>query len=301
MFSLPFESSMQVRALVEQGCQIASGQGLQARAQNHSPPRKFLISTEDHPHSRILERWYESLTIYSSRRLTFEWDRFPVIAGVAKIVHERTGFTYKAGLWEEDMLRGLSWRLSRYHSQMPLESHETSITVWGAIGVPSETYLASSWSWASFAHAELELDINIYTDMREVEDAEIIMSSITSKNGDIFQQISSGFLKIKARCCLVDDILPKILNWDDDSNYRWLSCLHCTLQSSPRDFEGRGLLLLHIVILRCSWSSPEYCALILEPTKGPVNEYRRIGIIMLEDDEYQRTADKWTIQVLNIV
>lgn len=48
---------------------------------------------------------------YAEQQLTFEKDRLPAIAGLAKRVSELTGYTYKAGLCAEDLVRGLAWCL----------------------------------------------------------------------------------------------------------------------------------------------------------------------------------------------
>ncbi|KAF2492606.1 HET-domain-containing protein, partial [Lophium mytilinum] len=75
-------------------------------------------------------RWYKIVENFMNRNLTFPEDRFPAISGIAREVCDHTGYTYKAGLWEEDILTGLLW--------------------WAyGDGVPSTQYRAPSWSWAS--------------------------------------------------------------------------------------------------------------------------------------------------------
>jgi hypothetical protein len=59
-------------------------------------------------------------------KLTFQKDRFPAIAGLAREFADRTGYHYMAGIWAEDFRRGLLWE-----------------------GVVPESYngLGPSWSW----------------------------------------------------------------------------------------------------------------------------------------------------------
>jgi hypothetical protein len=70
--------------------------------------------------------WYSQVTDYTMRKLTFQKDRFPAIAGLAREFASRTGYHYMAGIWAEDFRRGLLWK-----------------------GVVPESYngLGPSWSW----------------------------------------------------------------------------------------------------------------------------------------------------------
>lgn len=78
----------------------------------------------------LLECWYSVINDYTRRSLSFISDTFPAIAGLAKEVHNQTGFTYQAGLWEQDAHRGLLWMATQGASR-------------------HESYQAPSWSWAA--------------------------------------------------------------------------------------------------------------------------------------------------------
>ncbi|ORY12247.1 heterokaryon incompatibility protein-domain-containing protein [Clohesyomyces aquaticus] len=78
------------------------------------------------------ERWYELVEGYAGRKLTFENNKLPAIAGVAGKIRQLTGDTYMAGLWKHDLATGLCWgRRSQAYLKAPSE------------------YVAPSWSWAS--------------------------------------------------------------------------------------------------------------------------------------------------------
>jgi len=79
----------------------------------------------------ILWCWYCYLNNFVHRRIQFPSDRLPAIAGLAAEVSRRSGFHYKHGLWEEDILGGLRWN-----------AHGTKIQLDVSTGIPS-------WSWAS--------------------------------------------------------------------------------------------------------------------------------------------------------
>ncbi|PNP61377.1 hypothetical protein FNYG_13860 [Fusarium nygamai] len=75
--------------------------------------------------------WYDWVMLYTSKHLTRNTDRLPAIAEIASYVASLSGMKYKAGLWEDDFLRGLMWRRSSSgHSKR----------------VPGG---APTWSWAS--------------------------------------------------------------------------------------------------------------------------------------------------------
>ena len=101
----------------QQRQQLASGQG----------PNQGLYD--------IVLRWIFLVEQYVTRKITFHSDRMPAIAGIAEEVQRQTGYTYAAGLWIQDLHRGLLWS---YHGR----------------GTMGETYTAPSWSWASLEYED---------------------------------------------------------------------------------------------------------------------------------------------------
>jgi hypothetical protein len=55
--------------------------------------------------------WYKAVSYFSSRGLTYEKDKLPALSGLVAEIRLQTGATYLAGLWEQDLLNGLCWRL----------------------------------------------------------------------------------------------------------------------------------------------------------------------------------------------
>jgi hypothetical protein len=72
--------------------------------------------------------WDKIVQAFTARNLTFQDDRLPAIAGIAKRFATITNDTYHAGLWRRDLLNGMLW-------------YSKSATA-------KETR-APSWSWAS--------------------------------------------------------------------------------------------------------------------------------------------------------
>lgn len=82
--------------------------------------------------SGIYDIWYPAVREFSRRSLTFENDKLPAISALATKLQSISGDEYLAGLWRNDMLRGLLW------------STYPTVTL-----VKPPTWRAPSWSWAS--------------------------------------------------------------------------------------------------------------------------------------------------------
>ncbi|KAF2732677.1 HET-domain-containing protein, partial [Polyplosphaeria fusca] len=80
--------------------------------------------------------WAKIMLEYTNRELTFESDRLPAIAGVARLFHHQLG-TYYCGLWEEEFPRHLLW----FSDRSKHTSHHYRAVTWRA----------PSWSWASLS------------------------------------------------------------------------------------------------------------------------------------------------------
>lgn len=92
-------------------------------------------STFEFSNDEVLGIWYARLveTIYSRCKLTFGRDKLVAIAGLAKLIHDKTDMPYYAGHWGYDspwFIESLCW------------SRESP-------GSKTREYRAPSWSWAS--------------------------------------------------------------------------------------------------------------------------------------------------------
>jgi hypothetical protein len=55
--------------------------------------------------------WERIIRDYAARYLTYENDKLPALSGIAKMIQSRTGDQYLSGLWRNDILRQLCWRI----------------------------------------------------------------------------------------------------------------------------------------------------------------------------------------------
>ncbi|CAG8951084.1 hypothetical protein HYFRA_00006482 [Hymenoscyphus fraxineus] len=149
--------------------------------------------------THMFSPWYQVLCDYAERSLTVPSDKFYALSGLAREFQSRTQATYVAGLWREDLLRGLLWSyLCR--------------------GRRAVKYRAPSWSWAAMdvvcnAKVDLELKderLEIYPrsvknkqfDYRENwrKNAEVLNCTIESKDSDPFGAITHGELTLRTFC-----------------------------------------------------------------------------------------------------
>lgn len=81
--------------------------------------------------------WDAMAQQYNETQLSFEKDRLPALAGVARRYAESAGgWTYLAGLWEEQLPAALAWSKGGYAEPRPLGQ------------------LVPTWSWASLPRGE---------------------------------------------------------------------------------------------------------------------------------------------------
>lgn len=255
--------------------------------------------------------WYKTLNSYCTRSITIHEDLLPAIAGVAKKIEERTGYLYRAGLWLEDFHRGLLWQSN------------------GTILRPTLTS-APSWTWAStnlpWLHGWRHLFLDVYKPDFRVE---ILHISVTTPRNDPFAQVASSSLKLYGHWRSLDfwkgDLIPvynktarmRLFN-------RWLSPVElgnyevaplgrvlCTMdvrsdtETCHSELVRQNVICMQIAKFehREPWFDREgfatVYALILEPTGRRADEYKRVGIAEIPEDDGM--ADGWDTRVIDVV
>jgi hypothetical protein len=113
----------------------------------HDEYREFIQSGD----MEILQNsWLIAVQLFSRKKLSDEQDRFPAISGLVRLMAVPLADTYVAGLWCNDLLRGLLWirefesitRPASYHASSSQSHYLRQITRPG-----SATYIGPSWSW----------------------------------------------------------------------------------------------------------------------------------------------------------
>ena len=101
---------------------------------------------------RVISTWYRMVERFSSCSMFEPHDVFAALMGVAKRIQGMLHSRYLAGLWEDDIIRGLLWQgvadsfpgFGRLPLQRPVERNTKKPL---RLGLPA--IRAPSWSWAS--------------------------------------------------------------------------------------------------------------------------------------------------------
>ncbi|KAF2661949.1 hypothetical protein K491DRAFT_586266 [Lophiostoma macrostomum CBS 122681] len=279
-----------------------------------SPTKKQLTATN----SRLLDAlstatndddiytlWYRTIKDYTSRHLTHETDKFPALASLAEIFATHTKSNYIAGIWEADLLHGISWIASDQYSTPRRPAARAS----GA-------YIAPTWSWASIVGSTCYKPPSAIT--REVQRerkpgmAVIRSHALTLETASPFGPVASASLHLCA------PMITGVLGYDASSN--WLGRI-----IQLRDLTGEEILGdMHfdvpaergdqdIKVVRCIYlytetlsssragtSQDNECGfgLALVPVEGMVKTYRRIGPVQGLRLKYMRDVGAEEITIV---
>lgn len=138
--------------------------------------------------------WYSLLDDYSYRRLTYSSDALLALSAITKETQELTGFTYKAGLWKEDIHRGLLWSV-------------------GGLGVRSSECSLPSWSWISLNMSRGQPKGHPFYFHLGESDAGVATFDATFENCDVvkgdegpYGRVLSGRLTVVGQCQAITDL-----------------------------------------------------------------------------------------------
>lgn len=134
-------------------------------------------------HSDTFRMWYDLIDDYTQRRFTQISDRLVAIAGLARIYADMIrNPTYVAGLWKEDLIRGLLW-------------HVEGATLIPRDDVSTFPKAFPSWSWASVGYEVVKNDLKTEDSLRAVSQIENIQIDLVDPR-DPFGAVNSGRLTI---------------------------------------------------------------------------------------------------------
>ncbi len=158
----------------------------QSDATYHNGKLSYNESLKSADKAKKFKAWWELISAYSRRDLTYRTDLLPALSRVVKQMQGHGYTNHLAGLWEENMPDALMWSVA---------SHERTKRV-----VP---FRAPSWSWASLTRSEdsfnnFSPETNaIHPTMTDVC-AKILEASCTPAGKDPTGAVTSGYLRISA-------------------------------------------------------------------------------------------------------
>lgn len=234
---------------------------------NYKPlsARYFSVNAKQDAHTR----WLRAVELYSSRQLTYKTDRLPAISGlaaaVAALLEEDA---YLAGLWKNDLMRGLLWRA------------EPS----GARGIPDQISSIPSWSWASHCksisflsldderqHANITLDYMVSTYGRKTG----LTANTNASTRYPFGDVHGGTLQITAPM-RTHDIGPHL----DSSQCQIIGERHqsfCIYLDDPSARTHRGVIFAVLVYSPDDREPLEFAYGLVLRRSGP-STFQRLGV-----------------------
>ncbi|CEI68221.1 unnamed protein product [Fusarium venenatum] len=223
--------------------------------------------------SRRTGGWNFLVESYSRRQLSFETDKLPAIAGMARWLQQQTGETYLAGLWKEHICQDLLWRKYPYEEMQPVWADQSRRHLYGPEKplLPfkkPKAYRAPSWSWAS-------LDGSVKFEALSNSICSYYCDSFLEyHNKSHFGKIQSGWLRIK-KAPLVEVRQSKSLSQPFPK-----TAIDIVLNG--RTYRGHAYFdfkpeLPCLAAMICKSN-----CLLLEKVTSEPNNFRRIGIAQLD-------------------
>ena len=251
-------------------------------------------------------RWYAMIDNYVFRNLGRESDRLVAMSGLAKEFSSLTRYTYGAGLWKEDLAKGLLWSMKS--AGQPLNND------------------CPSWSWASLRcdskfHGWLGPQ-GIYNDQLKYIsqsqshiDVEIIdFRTIPLDSRNIFGPISWNCLKVRGASLEYEQLekkkLPKPF-WSTQGNWRKketepIDQIECYPDENlSRDSLNNSSPISNMIffkVITSTWPgfTPLVFTLLLQKEDSLAVTFRRVGIAQIRWDEHIAVAG-WEGKELHIV
>jgi len=236
---------------------------------------------------------HKILSTYSARGLTVPNDILVALSAIATVFQAKTGATYSAGLWKEDLVQGLTWRF-------------------GTMGTPQPFY-TPSWSWASVNNRwllhwdshDVRLGLGSWTEL-----ASITEFNAPSISTNPFELVSHGAVKLRgmstraqllyssaqrtgklklgnSRIYIDLPLLPSMAKLSDGTVERTLRRAEFG-EKIESHFDSYGLKEFTVwLLVLLSKAHDAYDALILVRVASRGTDFQRIGIVELWDSNLE--------------
>ena len=270
------------------------------------------ISAAKDERERVQYEWFAHVRAFSGLNITRHSDRLPAISGLArkcKQSRDELGIPsgrYLAGLWEDQLIDGMSWCVGKAVSNYVKEGN---VMIIGSPGVPQvaqkprpDQYIAPSWSWASV------LDPVQYNVPFSKPLCTVVSAETSLLGDDPLGQVSAGSITLrgKLRSChgewVTTGILPgywglvnfpgtkfrKCMKWLPDYNIKELEGTYLDLFLMPLTSRPRGQSHRIVATLL---SLGELTVYLLLKSKG-ADAYERLGWAYTEGHAIDMKAQK---------
>ena len=255
----------------------------------------------------MYSRWFAIVKDYTSRNLSVQSDILPALSGLASAFQNLLRDQYCAGLWKNDIIRGMCW----WRSDIPTKD----FTAIKARQRKRDDFIPS-WSWASVIGYQVINEFereNRWPSFRLDEMAQVLKVRIIPKTSDVLGQIAHAEITIRAPFQYIDDpnletsavepaACPSLRKLLVDR----LRILQQEYVQQHRPHRGQKFAVVRLRQTMGLLDTPGASILVLEST-GEADRWRRVGLIGIsvpfnaeaddEDwqclDEMKRASWKW--------
>ncbi|KAI1407405.1 HET-domain-containing protein [Hypoxylon sp. FL1857] len=236
--------------------------------------------------------WYQLLEEYTRRSFSVSTDKLPALAGAAALFKStKSAATYVAGLWREDLVRGLLW--VAHHVRIPGRAHwniSPKSTIVELSNPPEKR--APSWSWAA-----LDGQLDFYEPQTENVVVEVLDVAMSVGENELTEARPDGTIKLRG---LVAQMFyrPPV----NDGN----GSLTFHQPHSPK-YESHGT---NVCIMDLNRQSPRHCwvvvlvqaiydSMLLVLDINDDGSYRRIGRGSVQNVELE--TGRFETQIIEII
>lgn len=131
------------------GTNREDGAAPSTRIFNMPNAQSIVMSSTPPTKAAVLRYWYSMVVQYTDREMTNPRDKFPAISSVASLAGNVLGCRYLAGIWECDIIRGLSWMTIQAYRKDLGQPLSRPVTAAKECPPRRKVTRSPSWSWAS--------------------------------------------------------------------------------------------------------------------------------------------------------
>ncbi len=286
-------------------------------------------------------RYYAIIENYTSRKLTKPEDRLPAFSGLASWFQVQLDDTYQAGLFTNDLLRGLFWETrDRLTAKYPATYRAPSWS-WASIEAPMKFIFLRIGGLARTCHAEvLNVETHSWSKERtptrekdhQVRDRDTpseetssphpkwlappttvtTTTAVAKHKSSNFSQVSDGLLTLRgpwrdAQAWQVSKPEDTTLTLEDlpPGNNGEMFCKFDVASPATvleHERNRENIGFLHISSDQIpAMEEGHVDTLILERTGRNLDEYRRIGIAAMSSSKVASATEKWGRKTVRIV
>lgn len=250
--------------------------------------------------SNIQQHWLYLVEQYSCRSLTFSFDKLPAVAGIAAAAHQKFGYRYLAGFWEETLLRDLAWRSKAASTPETPRDISQRLPTFSWVSVDEKIDYKSSLMYCNTHEKDaivrsISIELTGANPFGQVEGGSVVLEApvveVNLRYHLVEREPIDGRRKwlVKTCGCYIDDSLNELQDFQSDTllcqdsftdtnGVTIRSAQRANRDAVSRDFECKVRLLS---LCHVSWKARTLLALSIP--KPPDGSCERLGLMWYYD------------------